>query len=80
MPAKRNNDDSGELFLGIMYGIIGILILLITFREGNLSFLLESTDSGEGDVPNIFLVVLGLVALYYSIRKIIKANKNKNDT
>jgi len=80
VPDKRNNDESGELFLGILYGIIGILILLITFQQGDLSFLFESTDAGEGAVPNILLAALGIVTLYLAIKKIIKANNRKNDT
>jgi hypothetical protein len=80
MPAKRNNDEAGELFLGILFGIIGILILLITFRQGDFSFLLESTDAGDMDVPNILLAALGMVTLYLAIKKIIKANNRKNDT
>ena len=80
MTSKRNNDEPGELYLGILFGIIAILILVITFQRGNFHFLFESTGTSESDIPNIFLVVLGLAALYYSIRKIIKANYKKNDT
>jgi len=72
-PSKRNNDESGELFLGIAFGIIAIVMLLVAFKSGDFSFLFGTSGSPRsGGVPNIFMVVLGLVAFYYAVKKILK--------
>jgi hypothetical protein len=82
VPAKRNNDDSFELIFGISFGILAIIILAIILADGNFSDLFDIAGGvgRGGGIPILFIAILGLVALYYAIKKIIKANNKKNDT
>jgi hypothetical protein len=80
---KYNNDECIGLIPGILSGCLAIILFWITFQNGDFSFLMKSPEGGSSrwrGVPSVCIVLPGLVALYYSEKKILQANKKKNDT
>ena len=56
MPSENNNDRFGQLLI-LVIGSAAVLTLGIVFY------------TGEGVMPLLFFVAVGLVSLYYGIKK-----------
>lgn len=55
----------GNKLVGYIFGLIGLLIMILSYmRESLLNFLPESIDKTDVFVTGIVLVVIGVVLLY----------------
>ena len=84
MPPKYNNDEFIQLVLGIAFGVIAIILVWVVIKTGDFAFLINSSvgnhsKSGLRGIPVILFIILGIVGLYYSLKKLF-TTKKKNDT
>jgi uncharacterized BrkB/YihY/UPF0761 family membrane protein len=85
LPSKYNNDKFIELVLGITFGILAMILVWVTIKTGNFTFLINSWEGNHSKsrlhgIPAILFIMLGFPGLYYSLKEIFKANIKKSDT